>query len=79
MKELSVHREPMTSDLIFKAVLGSDTPESNVALVSLLNVVLSRDTDPIVDLVYKNPFSIAEAAEEKIIIMDIKVETSTGN
>ena len=78
MKELSVHREPMTSDLIFKAVLGSDTRESKAALVSLLNVVLNRDTDPIVDLVYKNPFSIAEAAEEKIIIMDIKVETSTG-
>ena len=28
------------------------------------------------ELEYKNPFSIAEAANEKIIIMDIKVETS---
>lgn len=71
-----IHRAPMTSDLIFKAVFGSDTPESKQALIELLNLILERDDNPIVDLVYKNPFSIAEAVNEKTIIMDINVETS---
>lgn len=75
---IPVHREPLTSDLVFKAVFGSDTPESKNALIELLNLILKRADDPIVDLVYKNPFSYAEAAKEKVIVMDIKVETSKG-
>ena len=74
----SIHREPMTSDLIFKAVFGSDKTESKRALISLLNCVLDRREDPIIDLVYKNPFSDSEYVGEKMIIMDIKVETSSG-
>ena len=54
-----VHREPLTSDIIFKAVYGSDTPESKAALIKLLNLVLKRHDDPIVNVTYKNPFSIA--------------------
>lgn len=75
MKKNKVHREPLTSDLIFKAVFGQDTSESKEALIGLLNIVLDREKDPIVNLVYKNPFSIAEAKNEKEIVMDIKVET----
>jgi len=73
-----VHREPLTSDIIFKAVFGSDTPESKAALAKLLNFILEKDNDPIVDIIYKNPFNIATTRKEKEIIMDIKVETSSG-
>lgn len=75
MKKNSVHREPLTSDLIFKAVFGQDTSESKAALIGLLNIVLDREEDPIVNLIYKNPFTIAEVKNEKEIVMDIKVET----
>lgn len=73
-----VHREPLTSDVIFKAVFGQECPDSKAALIQLLNLVLNRKENPIVDLVYKNSFSITEAENEKVIIMDIKVETSNG-
>lgn len=71
-----VHREPLTSDIIFKAVFGRENTESKNALIQLLNVVLDRKNDPIVDLEYKNPFSIADVENEKYIVMDILVTTS---
>ena len=73
-----IHREPLTSDVIFKAVFGRDTPGCKRALIGLLNRILEREEDPIVDLVYQNPFSMAELEEEKEIIMDILVETQSG-
>ena len=51
MDKTTIHREPMTSDVIFKAVFGSDKDESKKALISLLNCVLDRKEDPIIDLV----------------------------
>ena len=75
---LHIHREPLTSDIIFKAVFGRDTPGSKRALIALLNRILERTEDPIVALDYQNPFSIGELEEEKEIIMDILVETSRG-
>ena len=74
----TVIREPLTSDIIFKAVYGRDTPESKAALIALLNLVLDRRDDPIVDIIYKNPFSIDDNYEGKTIIMDIKAETNKG-
>ena len=76
-----IHREPLTSDIIFKAVYGQDNQECKRALILLLNLILERKDDPIVDLTYKNPFSIAECAEcneKKPIVMDIFVETQSG-
>lgn len=73
-----IHREPLTSDLIFKAVYGQDTPQSKKALILLLNLILKRVEEPVVDLVYKNPFSLAECSENKQIIMDILAETQNG-
>lgn len=76
-----VHREPLTSDIIFKAVYGQDNPECKRALILLLNLILEREDDPIIDLIYKNPFSIAECTEcneKKPIVMDILVETKNG-
>lgn len=37
-----VHREPLTSDVIFKAVFGRDTPGCKRALIGLLNRILER-------------------------------------
>ena len=76
MKNKHVHREPMVSDVIFKAVYGNTTQESKDALIAMLNLVLERTDDPIIDITHLNPFSIAEAKSEKVIIMDVKVETS---
>lgn len=73
-----VHREPLTSDIIFKAVFGQDTPESKAVLIEMLNLILDRKEDPIIDVTYLNPFSIAEDQNEKTIVMDINVETSKG-
>ena len=41
-----VNREPLTSDIIFKAVYGRDTPESKASLIALLNLVLERSRMP---------------------------------
>ena len=73
-----VNREPLTSDIIFKAVYGRDTPESKAALIALLNLVLEHEDDPIVDITYKNPFSITDDYEGKTIIMDIRAQTDKG-
>lgn len=73
-----IHREPLTSDIIFKAVFGQDTPDSKAALIEMLNLILEYRDDPIVNLIYLNPFSIVEAENEKTIVMDVKVETSKG-
>lgn len=73
-----IQREPLTSDLIFKAVYGQDNSASKKALILLLNLILERTADPIVNLHYKNPFSLAENSSEKVIVMDILVETSKG-
>jgi len=48
------------------------------ALIEALNLILDRYDDPIVDVTYLNPFSIAEVRTEKVIVMDIKTETSSG-
>lgn len=77
MMNKQICREPMTSDLVFKAVYGQEMEDSKAALIALLNMILDRKEDPIIDLVYKNPFSIAEARENKNIVMDIKVETAS--
>lgn len=73
-----IQREPLTSDLIFKAVYGQDNSTCKKALILLLNLILERTADPIVNLHYKNPFSLAENSSEKVIVMDILVEASKG-
>ena len=73
-----VIRKSLTDDLIFKAVFGRNRPECRQALIALLNLILDRKDDPIVDITYKNPFSISEKDEDKMIIMDIRVETQGG-
>ena len=76
--EKRVIREPLTNDLVFKVVFGRDTPESKQALIALLNLILDRREDPIVDITYKSPFSFTEEIDCKTIIMDVLVETQKG-
>ncbi len=68
----------LKNDIIFKAVFGRDTVESKVVLIALLNHILERKEDPIIDLDYKNPFNVREFDDEKEFILDIKVVTSGG-
>ena len=74
----TIHREPLTSDLVFKAVFASDTEASKQTLIGVLNLVLKRKDDPITDLTYLNPFSISENIAEKNIIMDIRARSDKG-
>ena len=69
---------PLTNDLVFKAVYGRNTEASNAALIALLNRLLQREKDPIVWLKCKNPFSYKTYEGEKEIVMDIKVQLSSG-
>lgn len=71
-------RLPMTSDLVFRTVLGRDAPECKRALIAVLNLILDRQADPIIDVEYKNPFHLNEYMVGKQTVMDIKVSTSRG-
>lgn len=78
MKTQTSQRLPMISDLVFRTVLGRDTPECKKALAAVLNLILNRKEDPIVDLEYKNPFHLNQYIVGKQTVMDIKVSTSYG-
>ena len=78
MKKNEQRLLPLTSDLVFKAVYGRNTEASNAALTALLNRLLEKDKDPIVWVRCENPFSYKTYQGEKEIIMDIKVQLSSG-
>ncbi|MBQ3520506.1 MAG: Rpn family recombination-promoting nuclease/putative transposase [Firmicutes bacterium] len=42
----------------------------------MLNKILSREDDPIVNIQYKNPFNMKEYVDDKVSILDIKAETN---
>lgn len=58
--------------------MGRDTPECKKALAAVLNLILNRKEDPIMDLEYKNPFHLNRYIVGKQTVMDIKVSTSYG-
>lgn len=66
------------NDVIFKAVFGRDNEDCKTLLIYLLNLILKREKDPIVDIEYKNPFEIREYVDDKETILDIKVTTNSG-
>lgn len=78
MKITEINRSPirLTNDFVFKLVYGSDNDESKFILKSLLNKILGRDDDPIVNIEYKNPFILKENMDDKETILDIKAETN---
>ena len=80
MKTTEQNRSPirLTNDFVFKMVYGSDTEESKFILKSLLNKILDREDDPIVNIEYKNPFNMKEYVDDKVSILDIKAETNNS-
>ena len=64
-----------TVDFAFKKIFGS--PESVLALIGLLNAVLEL-SDPITDVTILNPFSYKEFTDDKLIILDVRAQDSTG-
>ena len=70
-------RMPLYSDYVFHRVFGSDTEESNTALIGLLNIILERDDDPITWVKIKNPIDFGSLAGDKETELDIKAETNS--
>ena len=70
-------RMPLYSDYVFHRVFGSDTEESNAALIGLLNIILERDNDPITWVKIKNPIDFGNLAGDKETELDIKAETNS--
>ena len=64
-------------DIIFKIIFSEESVESKKALINLLNSIIKPE-DPIVDVVYKNPYTSKEYQRQKESIMDIKVITQAG-
>lgn len=58
-----------TNDFAFKKTFGS--PENKVALISLLNAILTLPV-PIVDVTIENPFNLQDFHDDKLSILDIR-------
>ena len=58
-----------TNDFAFKKTFGS--PENKVALISLLNAILTLQI-PIVDITIENPFNLQDFHDDKLSILDIR-------
>lgn len=69
---------PLTSDFVFKAVYGQDTPQSREALRALLNCLLDMKDKPIQWVRCENPFVAADHITGKEAILDIKACLSSG-
>ena len=68
----------LKNDFLFKVVYGSDNEDSKFILMALLNKILRREDDPIVDIEHKNPFQYRQYFDDKEMVLDIKVITSKG-
>jgi predicted transposase/invertase (TIGR01784 family) len=64
-----------TNDFAFKKTFGS--PENKVALISLLNAILTLPV-PIVDVTIENPFNLQDFHDDKLSILDIRAVDQRG-
>jgi predicted transposase/invertase (TIGR01784 family) len=64
-----------TNDFAFKKTFGS--PENKVALVSLLNAILTLPV-PIVDVTIENPYNLQDFQNDKLSILDIRAVDQRG-
>lgn len=64
-----------TNDFAFKKTFGS--PENKIALISLLNAILSL-RDPIVDVTIENPFNLQDFHDDKLSILDVRAVDQRG-
>lgn len=67
----------LKNDVLFKAVYGSNTEESNFILINLLNKILDRQEDPIKKVEIQNPFHEKDFVTDKESILDIKALTDS--
>ncbi len=71
-------RMPLYSDYVFHRVFGSETEESNAALIGLLNIILDRRKNPIKSIKINNPIDLGNLPNNKETEMDIRAETNSG-
>jgi len=64
-----------TNDFAFKKTFGS--PENKVALISLLNAILTLPV-PIVDVTIENPYNWQDFQNDKLSILDIRAVDQRG-
>ncbi len=80
-RDMTIEKKPLlrlTSDFVFKAVYGQDTPESQAALRALLNCLLDKKDDPIEWVRCENPFILPKYIGRKESVLDIKARLSSG-
>ena len=65
------------NDLVFKAVFGNDNNKD--ILMSFLQSALEHIDIDIVDLTIKNPINTINNKDDKVTILDLKIETSSGD
>ena len=65
-------------DWVFHYIFSRDTEESKQALIAVLNVILQRESDPIIDIQIKNPGFYGERDEDKDSVLDIKALTDSN-
>lgn len=64
-----------TSDIFIKYLFGMDNEESNRLVLSFINAVLQDSGFPaITKVIQKNPFNYKEFLNDKLSVLDIKVE-----
>jgi len=62
-------------DFAFKKLFGSDGNQD--LLISLLNAILSEEP-PIIQVILKNPYNLADYKADKMSILDIKAQDQNG-
>ena len=68
-----------TSDIFIKYLFGMDNEESNRLVLSFINAVLQDNDFPIITrIIQKNPFNYKEFVNDKLSVLDIKVEDERG-
>ena len=65
-------------DWVFHYIFSRDTEESKQALIAVLNVILQRESDPIIDIQIKDPGFYGERDEDKDSVLDIKALTNSN-
>lgn len=65
-------------DWVFHYIFSRDTEESKQALIAVLNVILQREDDPIIDIQIKDPDFYGERDDDKDSILDIKALTNSN-
>lgn len=65
-------------DWVFRYVFTKETEDSRKALMAILNVILNRRKDPIVDIEILNPHFLGEHENEKESVLDIRAKADSG-